>query len=397
MKKLLIFLIICIAMVMPQDETKEKLKKLEEQIQALQKEYENKIFQLQQQLRQLQEKLEEKEIEQESLSVEFAKEKEESRNFRKQLSRVSYLPDISVIGDVRFRTGNNVSDENFFINEIEFAISGAVDPYFYYDSFITLEREETGEMHFHPEEAHVKYLGVKNLGLRIGRFLLPITKSNTWHTHQRLFGEVPLYYEYLSGEEGFKTDGLHIYYQIDKPITELSFYLGTATNSKIFRDETSQILPLISIKNLFPFSELSDIETITTFAYGGNQFGKHTFLAANTLFFRAKNNNYPYNKIQILTENIFARVKGVEDEEKFANYILLSYNFNKYLAVGFDFSIAKVIDGSNYETAYGVIFDIIPTEFSFLRFNYQRNPQTNEGIFLIELNFGIGKHRAHTY
>jgi hypothetical protein len=399
MKKLLAGLLILILplLLVTQDDTQEKLKKLVGEIEKLKSEYEKKITDLEKQIKELKEKIEEKELQQESLSRDFEREKKESQKFRQQISRVSYLPDISVIGDLRFRGGNNITDEKFFLNEVEMAISGAVDPYFYYDSFFALERESSGEMHFDVEEAYVKYLGIKEIGIRAGRFFIPVTKSNTWHTHQRLFGEVPLYYNEYFNEERFKTEGIHIYYQISKPATEISFYLLTNKNAEIFNPDSSHLLPLLSIKNLFPFSADADIESITSFSYGNNQFGSNTFLAANTLFFRWKNPNYSNNKIQILTENIFARVGGLEDKEKYANYSLFYYNFTKYLGAGLDFGLAKSIAGSNYNTAYGIIFDIIPSEFSFLRFNYQHKVSTNDNIFLIELNFIVGKHRAHSH
>lgn len=381
----------------------EKLKELEETVEAVKKiksEYENKIVQLENQIKQLKEKLEEKDIEQESLAKDFEKEKKENQKFRQQIGRLSYMPDISVIGDFRFRATNNIADEKFFINEIELAISGSVDPYFVsYDAFISLERNDTGEMEIDAEESYVKYSGIKNLGVRVGRFFIPITKSNIWHTHQRLFGEIPLYYnEYFNGNEGFKTEGIHLYYQIEKPNAEISLYLLTNKNSAIFTTQSSHILPLLSIKKLLPFTDTSDLESTTSFAYGANQFDGNTFLVTNTLLYRWKNYNAPYNKVNILTENIFAKVQNAPfNENKYGNYTLLYYNFSKYFAAGIDFNIVKGIDTALYKTGYGLIFDIIPSEFSFLRFNYQTKPHTNENVFLIELNFGIGKHRAHPY
>lgn len=405
MKKFIfIFLMGQIITILAQEvDVGKKLKELEETVETVKKikaEYESKIAQLEKQIKELKEKLEEKEIEQEAIAREFEKEKKESQRFRQQIGRVSYLPDISVIGDFRFRGGSNILDEKFFVNEIELAFSGAVDPYFIsYDAFITLERSETGEMEIDAEESYVTYKGIKNLGIRIGRFLIPITKSNTWHTHQRLFGEVPLYYnEYFNGSEGFKTEGIHFYYQIYNPNVEVSFYLLNNRNSAIFMNDSSNLLPVLSVKKFFAFTYTSDLEATTSIAYGANQFDGNTLLLANTLIYRWKNTSAPYNRINILTENIFAKVGNAPiQENKYSNYTLLYYNFSKYVAGGVDFNIVKSIDSDIYKTAYGIIFDIIPSEFSFLRFNYHHRPQTNENIFLIELNFGIGKHRAHTY
>ncbi len=405
MKKL-ILLFIWIIPVTPfaqEIDVGEKLKEVERTIEAVKKmkaEYEDKVAQLEKQIKELKEKIEDKEIEQESLARDFEKEKKENQRFRQQIGRLSYLPDISVIGDFRFLGGSNIVDQKFFTNEIEFAISGTVDPYFVsYDAFISLERNEAGEMEIDLEESYVKYSGIKNLGVRIGRFFIPITKSNTWHTHQRLFGEVPLYYdEYFNGNEGFRTEGLQLYYQIEKPYTEISLYLLTNRNSKIFTSNSSHILPLLSVKNLFTFAYTSDLESTFSIAYGANQFDGNTFFIANTLQYRWKNTNAPYNKVNILTENIFAKVQNAPiDENKYSNYTLLYYNFSKYLAAGLDFSFVKRLDENTYKNAYGIVFDIIPSEFSFLRLNYQIRQQTNENLFLIELNFGVGKHRAHVY
>jgi hypothetical protein len=399
-----VYIVLFILLAMPlflQEDVQKKLKELKEQLEQLKSEYESKIKDLEKKIDELKANLLEKEIEYEVLTKEFESEKKESKMFRQQISRVSYLPDISVIADIRYMMGKNILDDKFSMSEIELGFSGTVDPYFAYSAFLSLEREPSGEFALHPEEAYAKFIGLRDLGLRVGKFRVPITKSNIWHTHQRLYGVAPIYYKEYFTEEGFLTEGLHIYYQISQPQIEFSGYILNNRNSAIFSVDSSHLLPLLSVKNFFPFSPQADLEVITSLSYGPNQFGKNTFLLANTAFYRWKNTDYPYNKVFILTENIFAKVgdaTGVlEEKNKYANYTLFSYHFSKYIGVGLDFSVAKELQGARYITGYGIIFDVFPSEFSLLRLNYHIRPDNNERIFFLELNLGIGKHSAHTY
>ena len=113
--------------------------------------------------------------------------------------------DLGVVLDGAFEFRSE--EENAFVlRKLEVLFSGAVDPYFDFESVIAFEEGGGAEV----EEAHVTAVLPWRFLLRTGRDLLPFGYLNQIHPHDFPWADQPLGIEKLTTDHGFIGNGAHL-------------------------------------------------------------------------------------------------------------------------------------------------------------------------------------------
>jgi hypothetical protein len=119
------------------------------------------------------------------------------------------LPDISVVGDLVADASPEGSTqeggERFLVREIEIAAGAAVDPYFRGDVFLGISDAEGIAI----EQAFLTTTALPaGIEMRLGRFLMPVSKLNLTHREALHTVEFPWVYQRFLGPEGLKGTGV---------------------------------------------------------------------------------------------------------------------------------------------------------------------------------------------
>jgi len=119
-------------------------------------------------------------------------------------------PDLTLIGDILGRSGNDASDrdrDRLRLSEIEAGIQSRVYPDIRADMFISLPREEDFKAEL--EEGYLTFLrlGSSGLGAKMGKMRTPIGKVNTLHPHSLLYVDSPAPLRAFLGADGLNTNG----------------------------------------------------------------------------------------------------------------------------------------------------------------------------------------------
>jgi hypothetical protein len=131
------------------------------------------------------------------------------------------LPDISVVGDLVADASPDGSTqeggERFLVREIEIAAGAAVDPYFRGDVFLGVSDEEGVAI----EQAFLTTTALPaGVEVRLGRFLMPVTRLNLTHREALHTVEFPWVYQRFLGPEGLKGTGV----QASRVFSPFGFY-----------------------------------------------------------------------------------------------------------------------------------------------------------------------------
>jgi hypothetical protein len=120
------------------------------------------------------------------------------------------LPDISVVGDfvgdLTPRATTQEDGTRLGVREVELAAQAAVDPYFRGDVFLGLNDLEKVSI----EQAYLTTTSIRDLEIRLGRYLMPVGKLNTTHRHDLHTVEFPWVIQRFMGPEGMKGTGVYV-------------------------------------------------------------------------------------------------------------------------------------------------------------------------------------------
>lgn len=132
--------------------------------------------------------------------------------------------------------GHDPKQRGFTLQQLEFVLNGAVDPYFTGQANLVYHLDSSGESGVEIEEAYADTLALPwNLQLRAGQFYTDFGRLNPTHPHQWNFVDMPLVNARLLGEDGLRNLGARISYLMPLPFySELFFTIqnsgGTASS-----------------------------------------------------------------------------------------------------------------------------------------------------------------------
>ncbi len=330
----------------------------------------------------------------------------------------SFNPDVSVIGDVLYHAGKNEQGENkdrFSFRELELAFGSAVDPYGRADFFVALDEEPDGEFVVDLEEGYFTFDTLPHgLKARVGKFYSFFGKANQFHTHAMPWVDHPLMIRNFFGEEGMSEPGAELSWLVPNPwekYIELIFQLQDNRNALSFADGRSRGLMYVGhLKNFFDLTSDSSLEVGGSLATGANaaRGEEHwTNLEGVDITYKWRPAQQGlYRSITWMNEFLLSQ-KGQGDENtvaSFGGYSSLGYQFTRRWSVFGRYDYSQFPDDNDsHENAYTGGLTFAQSEFAFWRAQFTHTdgdgPSTvgSRNEFWLQLDFGIGPHRAHQY
>jgi hypothetical protein len=329
----------------------------------------------------------------------------------------SFNPDISAIGDVLFHAGKNEQGENknqFQFRELELAFGAAVDPYGRADFFVGIE-EDNGEWHPNVEEGYFTFDTLPyDLKARAGKFYSAFGKANALHTHAMPWVDKPLMIRNYFGEEGMSEPGAELSWLVPNPwekYIELIFEVQNNGNDLSFAGGQSRdLMYLTHLKNFFDLDSDSSLEVGGSLATGTNAAtggGHRTNLEGVDVTYKWRPPQQGlYKSLTWMNELLLSqKEQGAEDTvDSHGLYSSLEYQFSRrWSAFGrYDYSQFPD-DNDSHENAYTGGLTFAQSEFAFLRAQFTHTDGSGASApgsrneFFLQLDFGIGPHRAHQY
>lgn len=393
---------------------KEQLDDVKTKFETMQKEYQGQIKILEEKIDSITKSMESEQAKKQ-LETEIAKELPVTPAPTQVSTRTIgqiFNPDISVIGDFLGHLTDDETDENgdrFFVRELELDFEAAIDPYARGFVFLSAS-EEDGEWKMELEEAYASFLYLPlDTQAKLGKFKPAFGRVNQFHRHALPWVEYPNVITNYFGEEGISDAGVSLSALVPNPMekyVELTLEAFNNENSLSFAgSEADDLVFLTHLKNFFDISEASTLELGLSYAGGPNDPGGSniTNLEGLDLTYKWRSPKEGlYKSFTSQTEFLFSQREGEEvDVDSWGMYSSLQYQFAKRWSCGgrYDYSEFPQDNTSN-EVALSPVITFAQSEFAFWRLQYKhtdRNFGDDVDEIWLQLNFGMGPHRAHKY
>jgi hypothetical protein len=341
------------------------------------------------------------------------------------------LPDISIVGDLvgdLSPKGSTQEDATRFgIREIEVAAQAAVDPYFRGDVFLGFSDAEG----VHIEQAFLTTTALPGIELRLGRFLMPVTKVNGTHRHDLHTVEYPWVAQRFLGEEGLKGTGV----SLSRVFAPLGFYqelLLTAVDrfgeapEDLFADEPpNKDLDGLGfsarVRNYWDLSEAANLELSGTALTGKREqpivppfSGPNAINARQTLI--GADLTFRWRPLERgLYKSFIAQaefMRQLNERVADANYLGPARDFNGayafarwqltrrvHLGGRYDWLEDPDLAGATFTAGSGYV-EWFPSEFSKLMLAFERAMPTGldaTNRILLQATFALGPHKPHPF
>jgi hypothetical protein len=329
-----------------------------------------------------------------------------------------FNPDISVIGNFIGKAGQRNLVEfgpddprsTMKLDEAEVAFQAFVDPYAKANFFLSLT--PTG---IDVEEGYANFVTLPyDLTAKAGKFKAFFGKDNTWHTHVRPWIDQPLVIHNFFGDEGLNDYGVSVSKIIPNPWNVFLEATGEA-----FRGDVANVFQHRNPNDLFynahlkafrDISENNNIEIGTSYARGalaGAPSGNNQFAGVDVTYrwkplVRGLYNSF-IGRLEAVTDH-----RGDFDRNLKGFYVSGDYQLDRrwFAGIRFDSADRAVLSQSSSPLRFtdrgaSATLTFWPSEFSQLRGQLRRirygdiDRAVNE--LLLQLQFSIGAHGAHTF
>jgi hypothetical protein len=320
-----------------------------------------------------------------------------------------FNPDTSVIGNFLGKTGQR-NDFEFgpddlrppmALEESEVAFEAFVDPYAKAKFFLAVSREG-----IEVEEGYANFINLPyGLTSKVGKMKATFGKDNTWHAHVRPWADQPLVIHNLFGEEGLSDSGISVSKDFANPWNV--FLEGTA---EVFSGDVENVFDRTNTNDLFynthlkafkDISENSNVEVGTSYALGNREQRRNSFGGIDV--------TYRWKPLQQgLYRSMIARLEAITNHNPASDrnlkgfYTSLDYQFAQRWFAGVRLDSAdRVLDlGHVNDKGASATLTFWPSEFSQIRGQLRRTRYGSEKSvteLLLQLQFAIGAHGAHTF
>lgn len=313
-------------------------------------------------------------------------------------------PDLSVIGTFLSHAGDNPEERApFAVDEVEIAAQAFIDPYAKGYFFIAVTPEEVDV-----EEGYAQFVTLPwGLTAKAGKTKATFGKANTWHTHQRPWVDQPLMLTRFLGEEGAADVGLSVSKDIPNPFgafVEATGEVYSGDVEDVFgRGADNDLFYNAHLKFFRDLGENSNIEVGTSYARGTLPGGEgHNRMSGVDVTYRWK------PLARSIYNSFVARVEALANERAdFGDTLYGWYASADYQLARRWFTGVRVDRADRFfeearfsDRAYSATLTFAPSEFSQLRGQYRRTTLGDGPSFdelLLQLQFSIGAHGAHTF
>lgn len=328
-----------------------------------------------------------------------------------------FNPDISVIGNFLGKTGQANPYEfgpddtrpPLSLDESEMALQAFVDPYAKANFFLSLTHEG-----IEVEEGYAQFVTLPyGLTAKVGKIKSMFGKDNTWHTHVRPWADQPLVIHNFFGDEGLADEGISVSKAFSNPWNV--FLEGTG---EVFSGNVGSVFQRRSINDLFynahlkafrDITESSNLEVGTSFARGTLPDGRggHNQFAGIDVTYRWR------PLMQGLYRSFIGRMEAIVNDRGDSAHRLMGFYASADRQLAQRWYTGLRIDASDRAvqgplsvlrvTDRGAAATITfwPSEFSQIRGQLRRirygDARRTVNEFLMQLQFAIGAHGAHTF
>lgn len=342
----------------------------------------------------------------------------------------SLNPDISLIADVALAYfsddeplmvgGHDPTDNGFHLQQLELAVSAAVDPYFRFDANLVFSL-----FGVEIEEVYATTLSLPwNLQVRVGQFLTRFGRINATHPHTWAFVDQSLVIGKFFGGEGNRGLGVEAsvltplpwYVEVVGSVTDAS---GASTARSFFGGEDLGVkTPLdfqytAAIKQFFPLSDNWSLAWGLSYATGPNPTGRdnRTDIYGTDLYLKYRPITHGSYTVLSLDLEWLVRRRQVPGNVQMDHgmYAYLLWKFAKRWAVAGRYELVSGVDQNDAldptwthtRHRWSANLTFWPTEFSRLRAQYAYDlPGWRDAGYhaaFLAMEFAVGAHGAHKF
>ena len=324
-----------------------------------------------------------------------------------------FNPDTSVIGNFIGKTGRRnpyeFGDEEarppFALDEAEVAFEAFIDPYAKGRFFLSVTREG-----IEVEEGYANFVALPHdFTAKVGKMKALFGKDNTWHTHIRPWADQPLVIHNFFGDEGLSDSGVSVSKTINNPWNTFIEVTGEAFSGDVdgvfARRGQSDLFYNGHVKAFRDITENSNIEVGASYANGP---AVETESARSQ--FGGVDVTYRWKPLQQgLYRGLIARFEGLTNDRSGFDrnlrgfYTSLDYQVARRWFAGVRLDSAdRAVDFHSFrDRGASATVTFWPSEFSQIRGQLRRtrygDVQRSINEFLLQLQFAIGAHGAHTF
>ncbi len=319
-----------------------------------------------------------------------------------------FNPDMAVVGNILgkagqpnpFEFGDDIR-QPLRLEESELSFQAFIDPYAKGAFFLSVNQEG-----IEVEEGYAQFVALPHdLTAKVGKFKAFFGKDNTWHAHVRPWIDQPLVIHNLFGDEGFSDHGISVSKTIDNPWNAFIEATGEVTNGNVEgifeRQSLNDLVYNGHLKFFRDLSENANIELGTSYARGTlgavhNQFG-----GVDVTYRWKPLERGLYNSFIARLEAIVNR-RGDAGDRLNGFYASADYQLARRWFTGLRIDSSDRFDDGATPNDRGVSATLTfwPSEFSQVRGQLRRTRYGNlrsVNELLLQLQFSIGAHGAHTF
>jgi hypothetical protein len=324
-----------------------------------------------------------------------------------------FNPDTSVIGNFLSHAGqrNPVEFGNdslrppFELDEAEVAFEAFIDPYAKGKFFLSITPEGIDV-----EEGYAQFVALPyGLTAKVGKMKAFFGKDNTWHTHVRPWADQPLVIHNFFGDEGLNDRGISVSKTFDNPWNAFIEATGEVFSGKVdrvfARSSPNDLFYNTHLKVFHDLGENSNIEVGGSYAHGTLDTRSHDFGGIDV--------TYRWKPLQQgLYRSFIGRFEAISNHGVAQRAALKGFYASADYQLGQRWFTGLRIDEARrpFDTSVVVIpvdrgasatLTFWPSEFSQLRAQLRRTkygdlPKSVTEL-LLQLQFSIGAHGAHTF
>lgn len=356
-------------------------------------------------------------------------------------SQSSFNPLISVIGDILYFHSDmdgSVFDNGLDIREVEIGLSANVDTFARADFCFGIHREaeEESEEHehseatghpahyaMHLEEGYITFLTLPaSFQLKVGKMLAAIGKANPNHLHNLNWYDYPAAIQTYFGDHGLAGTGFEINVLPPLPFySELKYQLLHDESGAYFSShDNPEWFHNFQLKNFFAMGEDHSLEIDFGYMFVPSILEHHhdedteeeeeheeasediTHSVVNIAVYyvwqpveRAKE-----RKLILSSELFLFSADNDSYESTIAAYAAADFKFCMDWAAGFRWDYVEYPNQRDVkENQYTIDITYIQSEYAYIRggYTYVSADGADENRLFVQLNFGIGPHRAHSF
>ena len=341
----------------------------------------------------------------------------------------SLNPDISLIADVALAYfsdddplmigGHDPNKTGFTLQQLELAVSAAVDPYFRFDANIVFS-----QFGVEIEEVYATTLALPwNLQARAGQFLTRFGRVNNSHPHTWAFVDQTLAIGKFFGGEGNRGLGLELSWLVPllpwyvELIGSATDAAGASTARSFFGgddlgvDGPGDFQYTAALKQFFPMSDNWSLSWGISYANGPNPTGRdnRSEIYGTDLYLKYRPITHgSYTVVSLEAEYLLRRRQVPADVlMDHGLYATLFWRFSRRWATAARYEFVTGVEedyldaawtGDRHRASANVTF--WPTEFSRLRLQYGYDvPAWRDGyhMVLLAMEFAVGAHGSHKF